>query len=423
MLVAPSRDDRLAALLALAAPLAREVVARPARRRRARARRRVGGARRDRPARADGGVHERRPRRRPRPARERERRRPRARRRAARSSTATSFRPRSRRCSTARPRTSRRSPAGRPTWRAGSSSRSAAASTTGPRSSSARGSPRRPARRSGSSARAPTPAAAGATRAASSPTRRSRCSGSSSVDAAPVLADPGGLVEAVADAGVVAVGLSPRWRSEGIGATRRALVRDARPPCCSSTAARARACLAPSESRTRFTWTRRSLTTRLAAGRARRGRASRSRRSSTLQPIRVETYAPSANVPYTANGRRPRQLAHDPDVRGASAPRRGERAPRPPPDGRLRWSRPGPVRGPVPAPRERHVEVRLRVVHDRPEVRHEQEVGAGRGSSRTSAGSLRLDDRDVDSDSREVRTDLPRDRAIRPSSPNGNSVQ
>ena len=75
------------------------------------------------------------------------------------------------------------------------------------------------------------------------------------VDAAPVLADPGGLVEAVADAGVVAVGLSPRWRSEGIGATRRALVREARPPVLLVHRGPRPGGLAPGESRTRFTWT------------------------------------------------------------------------------------------------------------------------------------------------------------------------
>jgi hypothetical protein len=75
------------------------------------------------------------------------------------------------------------------------------------------------------------------------------------VDAAPVLADPDGLVDAVAGAGLVAVGLSPRWRSEGIGATRRALVREARPPVVLVHRGPRPGGLAPSETRTRFTWT------------------------------------------------------------------------------------------------------------------------------------------------------------------------
>ena len=110
--------------------------------------------------------------------------------------------------------------------------RSAAASTTGPRSSSARGSRPRRDRRCGSSARARIRAAAAATPAVCSPMRRSPVQRLVEVDATPVLAEPGpaALLEAVADGAVVAVGVSPRWRAEGIGAARRALVRDARPP-------------------------------------------------------------------------------------------------------------------------------------------------------------------------------------------------
>ena len=143
----------------------------------------------------------------------------------------------------------------RSTRRAASSSRSAAASTTGRRSSSAPGS------RSATGA----PLRLVGTRADPRSGRRdaSRLLADASlavqrvvdVDAAPVLADPDGLVDAVADAGLVVVGISPRWRDEGIGATRRALVRERGRPCCSSTAARGPGLLAPRESRTRFTWT------------------------------------------------------------------------------------------------------------------------------------------------------------------------
>ncbi len=75
------------------------------------------------------------------------------------------------------------------------------------------------------------------------------------VDAEPVLADPDDLVDVVQDAGLVAVGVSPRWRQEGIGAARRALVRDARPPVLLVHRGPRPGVLAPRESRTRFTWT------------------------------------------------------------------------------------------------------------------------------------------------------------------------
>jgi hypothetical protein len=70
-----------------------------------------------------------------------------------------------------------------------------------------------------------------------------------------VLAEPDGLVDAVADSGLVVVGISPRWRAEGIGAARRALVRDARPPVLLVHRGPRPGVLAPHESRTRFTWT------------------------------------------------------------------------------------------------------------------------------------------------------------------------
>jgi DNA-binding SARP family transcriptional activator len=75
------------------------------------------------------------------------------------------------------------------------------------------------------------------------------------VDAAPVLAAPDGLVDAVAEAGLVAVGISPRWRHEGIGAARRAFVRAARPAVLLVHRGPRPGGLAPRESRTRFTWT------------------------------------------------------------------------------------------------------------------------------------------------------------------------
>jgi hypothetical protein len=77
------------------------------------------------------------------------------------------------------------------------------------------------------------------------------------VDAAPVLADPdpAALLDAVADGAVVAVGVSPRWRVEGIGAARRELVRGAQPPVLLVHRGPRPGGLAPRESRTGFTWT------------------------------------------------------------------------------------------------------------------------------------------------------------------------
>ena len=49
------------------------------------------------------------------------------------------------------------------------------------------------------------------------------------VTAEPVLAEPGrdGILAATADAGLLLVGLSERWRKEGLGETRRAIARSA----------------------------------------------------------------------------------------------------------------------------------------------------------------------------------------------------
>ncbi|HET7554378.1 MAG TPA: hypothetical protein VFJ75_01855, partial [Gaiellaceae bacterium] len=77
------------------------------------------------------------------------------------------------------------------------------------------------------------------------------------VETRPVLAEPteDALVAAVENAALVVTGLSPRWRREGIGATRRALVRRARPPVLLVHRGPRPSALAPREARTRFTWT------------------------------------------------------------------------------------------------------------------------------------------------------------------------
>jgi DNA-binding SARP family transcriptional activator len=69
-----------------------------------------------------------------------------------------------------------------------------------------------------------------------------------------VEATPGALVEAVEAATLVVVGISPRWRREGIGAVRRALVHEARPPVVIVHAGPRPGGLAPRDARTRFSW-------------------------------------------------------------------------------------------------------------------------------------------------------------------------
>ena len=76
------------------------------------------------------------------------------------------------------------------------------------------------------------------------------------VETTPVLAEATeqALVAAVEPASVVVAGLSPRWRREGIGATRCALVRSARPPVVLVHRGPRPGGLAPRETRTRFSW-------------------------------------------------------------------------------------------------------------------------------------------------------------------------
>ena len=75
------------------------------------------------------------------------------------------------------------------------------------------------------------------------------------VEVEPVLADPGpsGVVAAAGPSGAVVVGLSPRWRREGLGASRRALVAAGAPTLIVYRGARPGG-LAPRDRLTRFTW-------------------------------------------------------------------------------------------------------------------------------------------------------------------------
>ena len=76
------------------------------------------------------------------------------------------------------------------------------------------------------------------------------------VVAHPVLVEPSqpALLEAVDAATAVVVGISPRWRQDGIGAMRQALLRDGGVPVVVVRGGQRPGALAPRESRTRFSW-------------------------------------------------------------------------------------------------------------------------------------------------------------------------
>ena len=76
------------------------------------------------------------------------------------------------------------------------------------------------------------------------------------VAAAPVLADATekALLAAVAEASIVVAGIPARWRAEGLGSIRRALVRAGAPPLLLVHRGTRPGVLAPRESLTRFSW-------------------------------------------------------------------------------------------------------------------------------------------------------------------------
>jgi DNA-binding SARP family transcriptional activator len=78
-----------------------------------------------------------------------------------------------------------------------------------------------------------------------------------SVPTEPLLVEPGerSVIDAAESAGLVVVGLSPRWRHEGLGGVRLAVLRDARPPALMVRRGLRPGGLAPRETMTRFTWT------------------------------------------------------------------------------------------------------------------------------------------------------------------------
>jgi hypothetical protein len=77
------------------------------------------------------------------------------------------------------------------------------------------------------------------------------------VEARPLLAHPSedGLLDAVEPAAIVVVGFSERWRQQGVGESRRTLLRRARPPILLVHRGPKPGGLAPREARTRFSWT------------------------------------------------------------------------------------------------------------------------------------------------------------------------
>jgi Kef-type K+ transport system membrane component KefB len=76
------------------------------------------------------------------------------------------------------------------------------------------------------------------------------------ITAEPVLAEPGreGILAATAGAGLLLVGLSERWRKEGLGETRRAIARAAPAPIVFVRRGERRGALAPATEMTRFGW-------------------------------------------------------------------------------------------------------------------------------------------------------------------------
>jgi DNA-binding SARP family transcriptional activator len=76
------------------------------------------------------------------------------------------------------------------------------------------------------------------------------------IAAVPVVAEPTekGLLAATAGSDVIVVGVAPRWRADGVGATRRALLRESDVPVLLVRGGARPGVLAPREARTRFTW-------------------------------------------------------------------------------------------------------------------------------------------------------------------------
>jgi hypothetical protein len=77
----------------------------------------------------------------------------------------------------------------------------------------------------------------------------------------PVIAEPGreGIAQAASDAGLLVVGLSDRWRQEGLGPTRSELASSAPAPILFVRRGERAGALAPRDDVTRFTWSSPSI--------------------------------------------------------------------------------------------------------------------------------------------------------------------
>ena len=76
------------------------------------------------------------------------------------------------------------------------------------------------------------------------------------IPAEPVMAEPGrtGILESAEGAGLLVIGLSERWRQEGLGPTRAEIARSAPVATVFVRRGRRRGALAPQEDVTRFAW-------------------------------------------------------------------------------------------------------------------------------------------------------------------------
>ena len=102
------------------------------------------------------------------------------------------------------------------------------------------------------------------------------------IPAEPVVAEAGrdGILEAAAGAGLLVIGLSERWRQEGLGPTRSEIARAAPAPVLFVRRGTRPGALAPREDVTRFTWSAAGMGARVATGRA----AAPDRRSTRSRP-------------------------------------------------------------------------------------------------------------------------------------------
>ena len=88
------------------------------------------------------------------------------------------------------------------------------------------------------------------------------------ISARPVVAEGGreGVIEAATGAGLLVVGLSDRWREEGLGPTRSEIARAAPAPVLFVRRGTRPGALAPREDVTRFSWSAAGMGARIAPG-------------------------------------------------------------------------------------------------------------------------------------------------------------